>query len=359
MKYIKLKHVLSALMGFLFTFQCLAQDPAASDANISNTDNSPPPVPFPGMATFQFRLNNNTGVATSSTAVEFTVSLTNLDFATLPFLASRDIGRVAGPGAGDTQFAWTYSPGAKTLTATLDGNFAGFAFNTFQINNLKVLGVSPMSNPTTGGAVKVTTATAVNTNISNDNTSVYTYTTSALLPVELLSFDASIQSNCEAKLVWTSAEESKFDYYQLEESTDGKNFNQLGNNQKSKGRNSKYEQIADLKAAKGSNVYYRLKMVDLDKSVHYSKTVGVQSDCSKKNGKILITPNPANNTIQVKELDSKGVMYIYDMTGRLVLTAAISEDGNQQINVADLTSGTYLIQVISNEGMFYSKLVKQ
>lgn len=217
-----------------------------------------------------------------------------------------------------------------------------------------------MSNPTTGGAVKITTATAVNTNISNDNTSVYTYTTSALLPVELLSFDASKRNNCEAKLVWTSAEESKFDYYQLEESTDGKNFNQLGNNQKSKGRNSKYEQIAELKAAKGGNVYYRLKMVDLDKSVHYSKTLSVNNDCAKKNkSTLLITPNPANNTIQVKEFRSKGVMYIYDMTGRLVLTAALSESENQEINIANLTQGTYMVQVTSDEGMFYSKLVKQ
>ena len=216
-----------------------------------------------------------------------------------------------------------------------------------------------MSNPTVGGNVNVVAAAAVNSNVNDDNTNARTFTTAALLPVELLSFEASIRSNCETKLVWTSAEESKFDYYQLEESTDGKNFNQLGNNQKSKGRNSKYEQIAELKAAKGSHVYYRLKMVDLDKSVHYSKTVGVQNDCSKKNGKILITPNPANNTIQVKELDSKGVMYIYDMTGKLVLTAAINEAGNQQIDIADLAKGTYLIQVTSNEGMFYSKMVKQ
>ena len=349
MKYIKLKHVASALMGFLFAFQCLAQDPAASDADIT-----PAPAPFPGMATFQFRLNNN-GPATSDVVrVKFTVTLRDLDFATLPFDAARDIGQT-----GSTPFTWTYNAGATKLEATLNGDFAQLASNIFQIKNLKVLAASPSTNPTAGGIVNVTTPTAINTNTANDVTSSYTFTSSAILPVELLSFDASIRSNCEAKLVWTSAEESKFDYYQLEESTDGKNFNQLGNNQKSKGRNSKYEQIAELKAAKGSNVYYRLKMVDLDKSVHYSKTVGVQSDCSKKNGKILITPNPANNTIQVKEFNSKGIMYIYDMTGRLVLTAAISEDGNKQISVADLAKGSYLIQVTSDEGMFYSKMVKQ
>ena len=351
MKYIKLKHIASALMGFLFTFQCLAQDPTAFDADIT-----PAPAPFPGTATLQFGLNNNTSSATSDSRVVFTVTLTNLDFVTLPFDAARDIGQPLG----NTPFTWTYNAGAKTLTATLNGNFAGLSGNRFEIRNLKVLGVSPMSNPTTGGKVTITTPTAINTNTNNDNTSSYTFTSSAILPVELLSFDASIRSNCDAKLIWASAEESKFDYYQLEESTDGKNFIQLGNAQKGKGRNSKYEQMAELKAPKGSNIYYRLKMVDLDKSVHYSKTVSVQNDCAKKNkSTLLITPNPANNTIQVKEFNSKGVMYIYDMTGRLVLTAAISEAGNQQINIADLAKGLYLIQVTSDEGIFYSKMVKQ
>ena len=218
MKYIKLKHIASALMVFLFTFQCLAQDPAASDADIT-----PAPAPFPGMATLQFRLNNN-GSATSDSRVIFTVTLRDLDFATLPFDVARDIGQT-----GSTPFTWTYNAGATTLTATLNGNFAQLASNIFQIKNLKVLAASPMSNPTAGGKVTITTSAFLNTNTVNDNTSSYTFTSSAILPVELLSFDASKRNNCEAKLVWASAEESKFDYYQLEESTDGKNFNQLGN----------------------------------------------------------------------------------------------------------------------------------
>ena len=349
MKYIKLKHIASALMVFLFTFQCLAQDPAASDADIT-----PAPAPFPGMATLQFRLNNN-GSATSDSRVIFTVTLRDLDFATLPFDVARDIGQT-----GSTPFTWAYNAGATTLTATLNGNFAQLASNIFQIKNLKVLAASPMSNPTAGGKVTVTTPAAINTNTVNDITSSYTFTSSAILPVELLSFKATKLGGCEAQVLWASGEETNLNYYQLEASLDGKNFGEAGNVQKNKGRNSKYEQTTQLNAAKSNFTYYRLKMVDTDKSIKYSEIISVNNDCAKKNkSTLLITPNPTNNTIQVKEFNSKGIMYIYDMTGRLVLTAAISEDGNQQINVADLTSGTYLVQVISNEGMFYSKLVKQ
>ena len=353
MKYLNLKYSLSCLMSLFITVQCLA----VANPSVLGADVSPAPVVYPGgTATFQFQLNN-TGTATSSQFVTVEISLSNLDFANSTFNVATDIAQTQG----NTPFTWSYNAGVKTLTGTLNGNFAQLSSNTFQIRNLNVLNSnSDMSNPSTGGNVNVVAPGAVNSNLNDDNTNSRTYTSAALLPVELLSFEASKGNNCEAKLLWTSAEESKFDYYQLEESTDGKNFSQLGNVQKSKGRNSKYVQMAELKAFKGGNVYYRLKMVDLDKSIHYSKTVGVQNDCAKKNkSTLLITPNPANNTIQVKEFSSKGVMYIYDMTGTLVLTATISESENQQINVANLTSGTYLVQVTSNEGVFYSKLVKQ
>ena len=350
MKYLKLKYILSGLMGFLLAFQCLAQDPTVLSAGIN-----PAPAPFPGTATFQFRLNNN-GAATSDSRVKLTISFSNLDFASSTFNVATDIEQTQG----STPFTWSYNASVKTLTATLAGNFAQLASNTFQIKNLEVLGVSDMSNPTTGGNVNVTTPTAINTNTNNDNTFAYTFTSSAILPVELLSFKATKLGGCDAQVLWASGEESNLNYYQLEASTDGKSFSEAGNIQKNKGRNSKYEQTTQLNAAKSNFTYYRLKMVDTDKSIKYSEIISVNNDCAKKNkNTLLITPNPANNTIQVKEFNSKGIMYIYDVTGRLVLTAAISEDGNQQINVADLTSGTYLVQVTSNEGMFYSKLVKQ
>ena len=352
MKYLKLKYILSGLISFFMAFECSAAvNPAVSGPNVS-----PAPAIFPGgVCTFQFQLNNNGTTATSSSAVTVEISLSQLDFTNSTFNVATDIAQTAG----NTPFTWSYNAGVKTLTATLNGTFEAFSGNTFQIKNLNVLAASDVSNPTIGANVNVVTPTVINSSVIDDNVNAYTYTApAAILPIELLSFEALKGNSCEAKLAWASATESKFDYFQLEQSTDGKNFAQAGIVQKSKGSNSKYEQIAELRAPKGSNVYYRLKMVDLDRSVHYSKTLGLQSDCSKKSS-ILISPNPASNTILIKDFNSTGNLYIYDITGRLVLTAAISEDGNQQINVANLTSGTYLVQVTSNEGVFYSKLVKQ
>ena len=353
MKYLNVKYILSGLMSILFTVQCFA----VANPSVLGADVSPAPAVYPGgVVTFEFRLNN-TGTATSSQFVTVEISLSNLDFTNNTFNPATDIAQTQG----NTPFTWSYNAGAKTVIGTLNGNFAQLSSNIFQIRNLNVLAANTdMSNPFTGGNVNVVAPPAVNSNINDDNTNSRTYTSAAILPVELLSFKATKLGGCDAQVLWASGEESNLNYYQLEASTDGKSFSEVGKIQKNKGRNSKYEQTTQLNAAKSNYTYYRLKMVDTDKSIKYSEIISVNNDCAKKNkSTLLITPNPTNNTIQVKEFNSKGIMYIYDMVGRLVLTAAISEDGNQQINVADLTSGTYLVQVTSNEGMFYSKMVKQ
>ena len=353
MKYLNLKYILSGLMSVLFTVQCLA----VANPSVLGADISPAPVVYPGgTATFQFQINN-TGSATSSQFVTVEISFSNLDFANSTFNVATDVAQTQG----NTPFTWSYNAGVKTLTGTLNGNFAQLSSNTFQIRNLNVLASnSDMSNPSTGGNVNVVAPGAVNSNLNDDNTNSRTYTSAALLPVELLLFKATKLGGCEAQVLWASGEESNLNYYQLEASTDGKSFSEAGNVQKNKGRNSKYEQTTQLNAAKSNYTYYRLKMVDTDKSIKYSEIISINNDCAKKNkSTLLITPNPANNTIQVKEFNSKGIMYIYDMTGRLVLTAAISEAGNQQIDIADLTRGTYLIKLTSDEGMYYSKMVKQ
>ena len=353
MKYLNLKHSLSCLMCLFITVQCLA----VANPSVLGADISPAPAVFPGgTATFQFQINN-TGTSSNSKFITVEISFSNLDFANSTFNVATDIAQTQGT----TPFTWSYNAGVKTLTGTLNGNFGQLTANTFQIRNLNVLASnSDMSNPFTGGNVNVVAPGAVNSNLNDDNTNSRTYTSAAILPVELLSFKATKLGGCEAQVLWASGEESNLNYYQLEASADGKSFAEAGNVQKNKGRNSKYEQTTQLNAAKSNYTYYRLKMVDTDKSIKYSEIISVNNDCAKKNkSSLLITPNPTNNTIQVKEFNSNGVMYIYDMTGRLVLTATISESENQNINVADLTSGTYLVQVRSNEGVFYSKLVKQ
>lgn len=354
MKNNNVKYILSGIMSLLIIFTCFAQ----TNIVVSGANISPAPAVFPngGQETFQFTTYLE-GDPTSNTSVRIQVSLSNLDFTNSTFNVNTDIVQT-----GPTAFTWTYNGATKTLIATLAGSYESSDasttnYNTIQIKNLNVLASNSAASANTGANVSNITPATFNSNINDDNTSAVTYTTT-VLPIELLLFEASKLNDCESKLKWLSGEESYFDYYQLEQSTDSKSFREVGDLQKSKGVNSTYEQMADLKSAQSNSVYYRLKMVDLDRSVKYSKIVSVQNDCAKKNN-ISVTPNPANSTITIKGLNNKGSLYIYDMTGRLWLTSVLTELGNQPVNIEHLVQGTYMIQVRSEQGTYNSKLIKQ
>ena len=76
---------------------------------------------------------------------------------------------------------------------------------------------------------------------------------------------------------------------------------------------------------------------------------------------MLIFPNPANQsfTISLTEIqESIKQMYIIDMQGKIMLRQENLSDNT--VNISNLPSGTYIVQVISKRGKEYtSKLVKE
>ena len=346
-----LSYILSAAMCLMLAFSCFAQ----ANPSLTSVTISPAPVVYPnGTAKLTFSLYND-GDATSSSSVRVQIGLQKLDFTNSMFNVGTDI--TSTPVESPAPFTWSYNATTKTLTGTLNGNFAQFASYNVEIRNLNVTAASDMANPTVGCNINIVAPTAVNSSNLDDNVSTFTYTTT-VIPVGLLSFEASKLGDCESKVTWASTEEINFDYYQLEQSTDSKTFLEVGSTQIKKGANSKYEQISELKSAKGNYVYYRLRMVDLDRTTRYSKIVSVQNDCSKKNSPV-IAPNPAKDFINISEVYTTGDLYIFDMFGRQILKATLNDSGNQNVNISNLIQGTYMIQIASEQGTYYSKLIKQ
>ena len=336
-------------MCFLVTINCFCQNPALISSSIS-----PAPAVFPGgTATVTFRLNNNSPTSTNSPTVTVEVGLSKLDFTSGTFNSSTDIFQASG----NTPFTWSYNPTTFVLTGTLNGTFSGLASNDFEVRNLSVTSASPMNNPSVGTSINIVAVSNFNTNTNDDHVQNYTYTT-ATLPVGLLSFEAIKSGDCASSVTWTSEAETNFDYYQLEQSTDSKAFVEVGNSQAKKGSNAKYEQLVDLKSIKNNAVYFRLRMVDLDRTAHYSKIVSLQNDCTKKNS-LIIAPNPAKDVINVGGLNGDSNLFIFDMLGRLVLKASLNDSSIPSINISNLTQGTYMIQVASGQNTFYHKFVKQ
>ena len=184
-----------------------------------------------------------------------------------------------------------------------------------------------------------------------DNVKVY-YTVSTL-PVELVSFAANCEDNNTVSVNWTTASEHNSDYFIVEKSRDGLNWNVLVT--KAAAGNSiqliNYS-VADVADISGT-IYYRLTQVDLDAA---SKVYDIVStNCAMDQElSLLAYPSPSNGQFTVKIENALGGKYdlaIKDMQGKAIEEQTIDlETGTtlEKMNPEGLQPGVYMLQFIQN-----------
>jgi ELWxxDGT repeat protein len=143
------------------------------------------------------------------------------------------------------------------------------------------------------------------------------------LPLTFINFDRVLKNN-EVELKWTTANEMNSKGFEVEKSTDSKNFFAIGFI-KSKG-NTTAETDYDFKDAavqEGIN-YYRLKQTDNDGNFKYSSIIKVAYTNINANT-IIIAPNPFSNSSTISftlSTSQKVSIQIFDIEGRLIKTLA-------------------------------------
>lgn len=189
------------------------------------------------------------------------------------------------------------------------------------------------------------------------------------LPIELLYFTGNLENN-KVTLKWETATELNNDFFAIERSKDGLEFEQLSKiKSKSKDGNStinlNYSYIDENPLDEES--YYLLKQVDFSGKFTYSKIISVTFN-KQYNISFLTFPNPNDGTFSVKLTGIENYhdvdITIYDKTGALVYfkktdSYAIKDKSfNIQLE-NNVKSGIYTI-VYSMEGLEYrSKMVVQ
>ena len=173
------------------------------------------------------------------------------------------------------------------------------------------------------------------------------------IPVELVDFKAYFVKNA-VELNWQTASETHNLGFEIERSTDGIHFNTI-EFIKSKGNSNAFThyQFIDNSIVLNAPNYYRLKQIDNDKTTKLSKIISVVN--TNKN-KLFFAPNPVNTHLTVIFQGDLGVLSIYDLLGRIVLTQTIN--GNSVINLSNLNNGNYIIEIKANNDVFRDKLVK-
>ncbi|RYD94729.1 MAG: T9SS type A sorting domain-containing protein [Sphingobacteriales bacterium] len=167
-----------------------------------------------------------------------------------------------------------------------------------------------------------------------------------VLPVTITEFTGA-KYNESVLLKWFATYETSFRSFEIERSTDAISFNKIG---EVNGRNLANYTFNDRNLPKGSIVYYRLKMIDIDGNFKYSSIVSIKLDNNFSNA--LIYPNPTADHLNVKLLDAlteNSVLTILDISGRNLQQQQVAKGQlNIPVDVKNLPSGRYFIKISNN-----------
>jgi hypothetical protein len=237
----------------------------------------------------------------------------------------------------DLTFQWNASDEDPTFDRTV--SYVGH-HNGVEWRPVSSIGPASGSNPYTKTATGVTSF------------SPFGVGSSGALPVHLFYFAAEKENN-HIKLEWKTENEINFSRFEIEKSTDGSDYNRIKtvpaiNNPGT----SNYSAIDE--SAQG-NIYYRLKMIDVDGSFTYSKVVRINPG---KKYTVIIYPNPASDKIFVQNMNKYNTGQIADVAGKIVQQFAILQ-GDEQVTINQLKNGIYYLRLISKEDVQTVRFIKE
>jgi hypothetical protein len=138
------------------------------------------------------------------------------------------------------------------------------------------------------------------------------------LPIELLSFDGKVFAH-DVELTWVTASENSNDYFEVEKSSNGSEFEGFVQVKGAGTKNtlSRY-QVIDRNPANGLN-YYRLRQVDLDGRSSLSDVISVRTETDNT----IAFPNPSMGEplkIRSSTIDKESTVEIINNIGIVVFS---------------------------------------
>jgi len=175
------------------------------------------------------------------------------------------------------------------------------------------------------------------------------------LPVVFIGLEARKMST-GVQLTWKVAGEEDVNRYEVERSTDGKNFASIANIS-----NTKKDTYTYLDANNNSVVYYRIKNVDNNGAYKYSSIARIAN--GKSGIVIRAFPQPVTNQLIVQHpvIRANSVLTVSTADGRVVKSVKPSNGTMQTyVDMALLQKGMYFIRFDAGDGNVETmKVLKQ
>lgn len=178
-------------------------------------------------------------------------------------------------------------------------------------------------------------------------------TASSTLPVSWLNFSA--QPKREGVLLqWATASEKNNSYFDVERSSDeGRSFHAIGRVAGSS-NSSISRSYQWLDAAALPKAWYRIKQVDIDQAVRYSKVLLVKQE---ENIDISVSPNPVNHRLELRlpaRLNGRYLLRIFDQQGKQVAHKQVNS-GITTFDCSALPAGLYRLLLYNGNTLLSTK----
>src|SRR5690606_21882190 len=170
----------------------------------------------------------------------------------------------------------------------------------------------------------------------------------APLPITLVKFTADKVDCKNVNITWETASEHNVSHFEIEYSATASHFVTIATHE-AKGEmfsNTLYTQAVSQSDRIG---YYRLKTVDRDGTLSYSKIAQVQMiNCGF--AAYMVVPNPSNGSFTLHGNDESGKVQVMDITGKVIYEKTYESLTKVNIDITTYPTGTYHLRVITQNG---------
>ena len=196
----------------------------------------------------------------------------------------------------------------------------------------------------------------------NKNLPVASYL--SVLPVELISFQGNINKSNKVSLEWKVAKNETIDQFEIQRSYNGNEFKTIGvvfaSEKKDREDYMFYEMINNF-----GKTMYRLKMIDKNNKVTYSKILVFQTkDATTSNIKIVGNPVTDKLTFNYSSFTAQVIdIKIYDIAGRVIIRNKINSlEGTNTISFpldSNFKPSMYVLELNNGSAIQTAKFIKQ
>jgi hypothetical protein len=185
------------------------------------------------------------------------------------------------------------------------------------------------------------------------------------LPVTWLDFTATRQDK-NVELKWSTAQELNAQKFVVQRRyQDETDFRDIGEvTARGNANTPQHYSFNDLNITQTGTVYYRLKQVDRDGRISYSRTVNVKFNDRTSQFVQLLYPNPVKDILIIKTGHAAGIQSIQfsliDQSGKIIIKKKIPYS-DQSIGLDHIPAGLYYVRMSDQTGNnnFVQKIIKQ